>query len=234
MDKLIRTTQKQILNAFSKNNYNYALAGGTALELYYLNHRYSNDLDFFSSEYDEKNIDKLLYHIQEETSYKIDFDNEFITENKAKVKFYIIKINDSNTLKIDFIEDVFFDNPTIREYDKVPVYDVEHIYYQKIIAISGTYLRTDETGRERLTGRNEAKDIVDLFYMSKKVLLLHKFLQKMPNMQQRGIITWYRSFSRQDLALNVLDLDIYDKNFDSSLMINHIESEIKQFIEGIL
>lgn len=47
MDLKIRKAQKKILGIFAKRTRSFALAGGTALELYYLYHRFSFDLDFF-------------------------------------------------------------------------------------------------------------------------------------------------------------------------------------------
>ena len=47
MNELIRQKQLEILKIFHKASKNFVLAGGTALELYYLQHRFSKDLDFF-------------------------------------------------------------------------------------------------------------------------------------------------------------------------------------------
>lgn len=64
--------QKIILDELIQNNYlreNYYLTGGTALSEFYLHHRYSDDMDFFT----EKEIDQqyvftfwdLIYGVQE-------------------------------------------------------------------------------------------------------------------------------------------------------------------------
>jgi predicted nucleotidyltransferase component of viral defense system len=60
MDSAIRTAQKEILRVFSKTAGNFALAGGTALELFYLHHRFSVDLDFFSPTYSISEIERLV------------------------------------------------------------------------------------------------------------------------------------------------------------------------------
>ncbi|MEA2082505.1 MAG: nucleotidyl transferase AbiEii/AbiGii toxin family protein [Elusimicrobiota bacterium] len=234
MREEIRKVQQEILEEFTRANFNFALAGGTALELFYLNHRFSNDLDFFSVKYDKNDIKKLIKKFEKKTGLKIPFDREFKTENKAGVVFYAAQIAPDIFLKIDFIEDVFFSEPVIRRFQGVPVYGVEQIYYQKIMAIAGTYLIRDELGKERQTGRNAAKDVYDVFCLSEKIIPLHRFLKKMPGEQQRGMIAWYRNFSRQDLKLNIPDLDIYDKKFDSAVMIKHIDNEIKIFIKGVI
>lgn len=118
MDTAIRQAQLKILEAFSKSSKTFALSGGTALELFYLKHRFSRDLDFF--------------------------------------------------------------------------------------------------------------------YISMKIFPLHEFLKNVPREQQRGIIQWYRSYSRQEFKLGVLDLDIYDRKFNVTFMIKHLDNEIKKFMDELL
>jgi hypothetical protein len=48
------------------------------------------------------------------------------------------------------------------------------------------------------------------------------------------MIQWYRSYSRQDVKLGMLDLDIYDKKIDIAKMINYLDAEIKQFVDEVL
>jgi len=48
------------------------------------------------------------------------------------------------------------------------------------------------------------------------------------------MVQWYRSYSRQELKIDLLELDIYDKNFDSSKMIAYLDNEMKKFIEMII
>ena len=62
-------------------------------------------------------------------------------------------------------------------FNNIPVYDIEQIYYQKIMAIAGTYLVRDEYGKERHTGRNSAKGVYDLYCLSSKLIPIHDFLR---------------------------------------------------------
>jgi len=59
-------------------------------------------------------------------------------------------------------------------------------------------------------------------------------LFNLPREQQRGMVQWYRSYSRQELKVDLLELDIYEKKFDSSEMISYLDNEMKKFIERIL
>ncbi len=236
MDNKIREAQKKVLKVFAAEAKNFALSGGTALELYYLYHRFSADLDFFSPKYDLSEIESLVTVFCKDIGRKLKLEAEFITSRKAKVRFYTVPVkNSGRPLKIDFVEDVFFAKPAIRRFENIPVYSIDNIYTQKIIAVSGIPSGIDDTGKElRIGRREEARDAFDIYMLSKKIQPLHIFLKKTPQYLQRGIVHWYRTFSRQDLKLALLDLDIYDKQFDSRQMIVHLEDEIKKFAKGIV
>ena len=67
-----------------------------------------------------------------------------------------------------------------------------------------------------------------------KIEPLHSFLKKTSNVIQKGIVHWYQTFSRQELKLALLDLNIYDKKFDAKQMIIYLEDEIKEFVRQVL
>ncbi len=236
MDLKVRKAQQEILKVFSDKTRSFALSGGTALELYYLKHRFSADLDFFSPKYDIEEIDRLILEFRRCSNGKIKLESEFIAENQANVRFYTIPIKGlDRPLKIDFVEDVLFKAPLIKRFKGVPVYRVDHIYFQKIVAIAGIRPAKDETGREILAGgRREARDVFDIYMLSKKIRPLHIFLRGIPRQLQRGMLQWYRTFSRQELKLGLLDLDIYDDKFDAKEMILYLESEIREFVKEVL
>jgi predicted nucleotidyltransferase component of viral defense system len=232
MDTNIRKAQTEVLRIFSKHAKNFALSGGTALELYYLHHRFSVDLDFFSPKYDINEIDMLIEECKKTFGRKLKLENELMIESKAKVRFYTMPLqNSERALKIDFVEDVICDKPDIEIFEGVRVYGVENIYLQKITAITGTQPRIDHIGREITEGRNEARDAFDVYMLSKKIKPLHVFLQKTPGYIQRGMVQWYRRFSRTDLKLGLLDLDIYLDKFDSKEMIMYLDREIEKLIQ---
>lgn len=236
MDTKIREAQKKVLKVFAAEAKNFALSGGTALELYYLHHRFSADLDFFSPKYNLSEIKSLVIAFGKHIGRTLKLEAEFIASRKAKVCFYTIPVKNSDRpLKIDFVEDVFFSKPVIKKFQGVPVYSIDNIYTQKIIAVSGMPSGVDEIGKElRIGRREEARDAFDIYMLSKKIQPLHIFLKEIPRYLQRGMVHWYRTFSRQELKLSLLDLDIYDKQFDSREMIIYLEDEIKKFAKGIV
>jgi len=231
----VREAQKRVLDIFSKEARNFALAGGTALELYYLHHRFSADLDFFSSKYSVSEIDNLVSAFKKYGESRISLESELIAGGRAKVRFYTIPVKGSERpLKIDFVEDVSFDKPKIRKIKGVRVYGVDNIYFQKIVAIAGTLIGEDEVGRRIMEGRKEARDIFDVYMLSKNIQPLHLFLRSIPAPLQRGMVHWYRTFSRQELKLALLDMAIYDQKFNSAEMIMYLENEIKHFMREVI
>jgi len=233
MDIKIRQAQSEVLKVFAKKPQGFALAGGTALELYYLHHRFSVDLDFFSPKYDIKGIERLVAEFKKSISNKIELISEFSTsDDKARVRFYSIPVKGSSRpLKIDFVEDVVFDKPSIKRFKGVPIYSAENIYLQKIYAVVGSSEAQDDMGRQVLGGRGQARDIFDIYMLSKKVLPLANFMEKLPLRLQRGMVCWYRSFSRKELKLALLGLDIYDKNFNAREMIIYLEGQVNKFMD---
>jgi len=230
MDNSIRRAQKEVLSSLQNHKSDFALAGGTALEFYYLNHRFSRDLDFFSPYYDVEKIKKSADHIARHIKKKLHLEAEFVASGKAKVRFYIINIGKKKVLKLDFVEDVLFKKPAIKYFDGIPVYDARHIYTQKITAVAGSVLASDMTGRDIVTGRQEARDILDIYYLSKKIQTLHSFLPEISREYRRGFIAGWRNFPRMDLKLGLLELEIYDPAFDASEMIRYMENEISLFL----
>jgi predicted nucleotidyltransferase component of viral defense system len=231
----IKNAQKELLKAFSGKAKDFALTGGTALELYYLNHRFSIDLDFFSPKYDKKEIEAIAAGFKDYCGIKIKLENEFIAPSHAKVRFYSAHFKDlKDPIKIDFAEDVLFDSPNISKFGGVRVYSAESIYLQKITTITGIRVQIDQTGRQFMRGRREARDAFDVYMLSKKIKPLHLFLNALPSQIQMGIIDWYQTFSRHDVKAGLLDLDIYDKKFDAREMIIYLENEIKKFMKDVV
>ncbi len=231
----IKAAQKELLKSFARKPGDFALAGGTALELYYLHHRFSADLDLFSPKYDRREIEAIIGSFVKYSKAKVKLEAEFLARNKAKVRFYSASLKGlKRPIKIDFVEDVLFDKPKIKKFGAVPVYTVEHIYLQKITAITGTQEIEDETGRRVMQGRQEARDAFDIYMLSKKVKPLYIVIKGLPRQIQRGIVHWYRTFSREDLKLGLLDLDIYLDKFDSREMIIHLEGQIERFMKGVI
>lgn len=234
MDRALRSFQLEVLDIFKGIKSSFALAGGTALEIYYLQHRFSLDLDFFSATFNKNEIKKIVSAFRRLPGASLKMENEVRIGRAASAIFYTLsKKGLKRPLKVDFIEDNLISRPKIVKFGGVPVYSVKDIYAQKIYAVSGTAMRYDDAGRDFFEGRKESRDIFDIYMLSKKVMPLHKFVEEMPRQAQRGLLHWYNTFSRHDLKIGLIDLDIYEKDFNSQEILIYLEGEVKKFIKRI-
>jgi len=89
-------TQQEVLDDISKIEViakNFFLTGGTALSVFYFHHRVSDDLDFFSVEFNKlDSIDIILKRIVKRQLTLIQSSPDFLT--------YLI-----NNIKVDFVYD---------------------------------------------------------------------------------------------------------------------------------
>ncbi|MCK4920224.1 MAG: nucleotidyl transferase AbiEii/AbiGii toxin family protein [Bacteroidales bacterium] len=121
----------------------FYLTGGTALGRFYLNHRYSEDLDFFVNA--DPNFSKHILFIKNELQSKFNTD---ITKTIVTEEFARFFIDDKDTfLKVEFVNDVAYrpDNPIKNSLGKIDT--VTNILSNKLTAI---------------VGRDEPKDIFDI------------------------------------------------------------------------
>lgn len=235
MDQAIAKMQEKVLKeAAGEGDFVFALAGGTALERYYLKHRFSRDLDFFAAGYHPEAARKFMEKIQKRLGCVVKKEQELFTDNRARVIFYSVFAKGlKRPLKIDFVEDVLIGKPKITRKDGVPVYGVRDIYFHKIAAVAGTGERRDITGKALASGRNEPRDAFDLYVLSSRIEPLHSFLKTIPRLYQRNFIRWARTYSRMDMKIGLLDLDIYLDGFDAKEMIRHMDDQAGQFIRSL-
>jgi predicted nucleotidyltransferase component of viral defense system len=112
---LLSAKQKQFLRYFSNEAHlknQFYLSGGTALSEYYLQHRYSEDLDFFSEiEFKPQDITLLL------GSKKSKFGNPIIEfENSFNRNIYKLIYTKRNFLKVEF---TYFPFKPIENHKKI-------------------------------------------------------------------------------------------------------------------
>ncbi len=141
--------QQVVFDEFSKNKElrdNFYFGGGTALSVFYLHHRYSDDLDFFS----EKEFDKDLV---------IKFINDLSSQIKAEVKMtkknmvmWFELQKGKEILKVDFL------NFPYKRVDKGNIYQSVNIDSPLDIGTNKLLL---------LNLNQEAKDYVDLYFLLK-------------------------------------------------------------------
>jgi len=138
--------QDKVLRLLETLPSSFYLTGGTALSRAYLDHRYSDDLDFFTNQNPEfeKQVETILNALKiENLKYEISIAGDSFTR---------ILLNENNALlKIDFVNDVAYRTgvpvPTSLFQNTDTIFN---ILSNKLTALS----------------RHSAKDVADLVYIS--------------------------------------------------------------------
>jgi len=151
----ITSLQKKVLDLFSKfplkNKFYWT--GGTLLSFFYLHHRQSKDLDFFSDKpFDYNQIIGFIRNLKKQLKLKE------IEEKKIFDRWEFF-LHDKEELRMEF---VFYDHPKIKSRKKwqgIFIDSLEDIAANKVIA---------------LFDRNDPKDLVDLYFL----LVKNKFKVK--------------------------------------------------------
>jgi len=145
---ILSPIQKSFISLFSRlaDNNQFYLTGGTALAEYYLGHRLSFDLDFFTG------VDGLVMPVSyqiEKMGKDYDLDISVIRRFNSYSEFLITKGADS--LKIDLaLDSPFRFKPPILSVDGIMVNDFQDLCVDKLLAYFG---------------RAEPRDAVDLYFI---------------------------------------------------------------------
>ncbi len=148
---IITRNQKIILDELKNDPFlcsNFYFTGGTALSLYHLKHRYSEDLDFFSL---NKFDNEVIYSKVDKWSQKYGY--KFSSKFSEVVYMFFLEFPDKKELKIDF-----------------GYYPYKQIHKGKMDGpLSVDSLRDIATNKLlTINQRTDVKDFVDLYYLLKK------------------------------------------------------------------
>jgi hypothetical protein len=140
--------QDDLMEMVQEQKVDFYLTGGTALSRCYLNHRYSDDLDFFVNEAPDfkKQTERVVSAIR-----KAGMQIELGTASESFLRIMVLK--DEVSLKIDFVNDVIYhygDFEAAHFFNKIDSW--RNILSNKLSAVS----------------RLEPKDIADLLFIAKK------------------------------------------------------------------
>src|SRR3989338_6119523 len=83
--KLNFSIQKRLLKCLAGKLDHYYLVGGTALSLYYFQHRESYDLDFFTKSFSPKEIAETITCLRQELNMKAELVAEKMGDQFAKI-----------------------------------------------------------------------------------------------------------------------------------------------------
>ena len=145
---VITYEQELLLSEFKSNSYlssNFYFTGGTALSLYYLQHRESVDLDFFSDRsFDPQSI---LQHITT-WKQKLDLIVEYVRQEDTHI--YNLTFPNKQMVKVDF---AFYPYKQVKKND-----EIDGLVIDSLVDIAINKLLTIEQ-------RAEVKDFVDLYFL---------------------------------------------------------------------
>ncbi len=128
---------------------NFYFTGGTALSSYYLNHRYSEDLDFFTT---EKFDQQIVFELVERWGKQHNFAIQTARFVEVVYIFNLIFKN-GEALKVDFVTYAH------KQIEKPQI--IEGIAIDSLVDIAVNKLLT-------ISQRTEVKDFVDLYYLLDK------------------------------------------------------------------
>lgn len=148
--QILTKVQEVILVGVSKNSFlqnQFYFTGGTALSTFYLQHRYSEDLDFFSEQsFDSQDIFDAVNTWTEK--YKLETTRRE-TEN---VHVYLLTFPNGETLKVDFVYHRY------KRLEKGEIF--KGIAVDSLLDIAVNKLLT-------INQRADVKDFVDLYFLLK-------------------------------------------------------------------
>ena len=148
---LFTKEQKEILAGLSQSSYireNFYLTGGTALAEFYLHHRYSDDLDFFST---KKFENQVILTLMSDLSREYQFN--FQSRSIETVYLFNLTYKNKRQLKIDF---AYYPYPQIEEganYSGIKIDSLHDIAINKLLTVNQ---------------RTNVKDFVDLYFLLQK------------------------------------------------------------------
>lgn len=233
MSKTAFKAQQKLLEVFAGKLEEFYLAGGTALALFYFRHRLSEDLDFFTQQFERTRVIRIIEKLEGQFPKKtITLEAEQSRPERARMMIYHVHWAKKEFIKIDFVEDFLKLIKPLKMVDYIPVLSLEDIFLRKIFAITGAFQATDQAGRKQLLGgRQEAKDFYDLYCLSHTFMPLSKFaIEYCDAVRQEGMIHWFHTYDRFEMKTGLLDLKTNEKT-DYREIERHFKNEIDRLVD---
>lgn len=197
--------QDEVLKVVFETEQEFYLTGGTCLSRFYVEKRYSDDLDFFTNQssrysFAVKNIKHAL---------QSNFELSVEVESKDFTRFKI-----DGLLQIDFVNDIAFRyKEVIVNEDNYILDNIENIFSNKITAV---------------IGRDNPKDVFDIYLIWKNyeinwIEILRSAHQK-AGFSDEELIVRLKSFPKELLQ----DIKIIDETF-----LDDFSTEFKIIIDEI-
>jgi hypothetical protein len=152
------------------------LCGGTALSRCYLQHRLSYDLDFFFAQgFDAQKLAQAM------AKADLSFETHTLVDDPHKAnQLRGFALWEGQTVKLSFIEDAYFETfPAVEKSlgkQTVRTERIDGLYHRKLRTVSGSVAAGDEV----VGARQTARDLFDLYVLSKAHLPIRAFMASLP------------------------------------------------------
>ena len=233
VDKNILKLQNEVLNILAGKIDDFYLAGGTALSRFYLNHRQPDDLDFFSQDFSVERVKAIVADLGSTINKEIILTavGQNMSKTRTEILVYNIEFAKDEFLKIDFVRDVLELLSNIKVFERTRVLSIEDIYVRKIYTVSGLPVKNDEVGRKEFSGgRQEAKDLFDIYFLSTQFLSLANFINKFcGQILKEGVIRWFRTFDRMQMKIDLTEIKT-EKKISFREIDRHLGNEIEKIL----
>lgn len=181
--------------------FQFYLTGGTALGRFYLNHRYSEDLDFFVNNSPDFSKHILFIKNELQKQFKTDISKAIVTDEFARFFIY----DNETFIKVEFVNDVAYrvGNPVRSNQGYIDT--VTNILSNKLTAI---------------VGRDEPKDVFDIvtiaanFSFNWREMFNHAKEKAMINeidVEQRLFTFPVSRLSNADWIIKTLDINVFEQ-----------------------
>ncbi|OIO44799.1 MAG: hypothetical protein AUJ41_01680 [Candidatus Pacebacteria bacterium CG1_02_43_31] len=217
MESILTKQQKQALSLIANTNLatQFYFSDGTALSHYYLQHRYSEDLDFFNQEeFDPQSITVLLKKLQK----KLDFES-FDYQTSFNRNLYFLRFKDNYILKLEFTYYPFAQVEQPKQKDGLLVDSVIDIATNKLFTI---------------VQKPRGRDYFDLYS------IIQKYDFGIEDLRMKAKLKFDWHIDPLQLASRLFEVDthlddpIIDGNFDKKDMTNYFQAEAEKMKNDVL
>lgn len=217
MDNILTPHQKSTLSAITNSSLatSFYFTGGTALSHYYLQHRFSEDLDFFCvNEFDINDISVVLRSLKSKIGY------EALSVESSFNRFpYQLHFPDGSILKVEF---TYFPFPQIEKPLKKAGLKVD-----SVLDIATNKLFT-------IAQKPRGRDYFDLYFIVQKYDFSLEMLRQKAKIKFDWHVDPLQLGSQLMKVDELLDDPILEKKVNRKIVINFFSEEAKKLSPEIL
>jgi hypothetical protein len=215
---ILTSFQKKIFNHIIEDEFfqnNFYFSGGTALAEFYLHHRYSQDLDFFT----DKKISYQTILPKLKPKFKQMAVDSFEYRQQAGMKIFLFKQRDKKKLKVDFN---YFPFPQLKKGKTHTKFKIDSLFDLTINKIN------------LILTRDNARDYVDFYFIQKEKNYSWQKLFKGVKRKYDWDIDKLNLASQLFKVEKLNDYPKMIKQFSKREMIDYYKSQAEMFKNDIL